>query len=83
MARELAWLSSLRCHDRDELEMALEIMRRSSASNNRNLKTLQIDLNATFTMRREIPADRIGCERSGIRTVTMSSGFEEPGWMQC
>ena len=36
--------------------------------NNRNLKTLNIDINTTFQLRREIPPGKIVVSESGIRT---------------
>jgi indole-3-glycerol phosphate synthase len=55
-------------HDFDELEMALNIPASIIGINNRNLKTLQVDLNTTFDLKQEIPADRIVVSESGIRT---------------
>jgi len=48
--------------------MALRINTSIVGINNRNLKTLQIDLNTTFALRQEIPADRIIVSESGIKT---------------
>ena len=79
MARELGMAVLFEVHDRDELEMALEIDAPIIGINNRNLKTLQIDLNATFTMRREIPADRTVVSESGIRTRDDVIRLEEAG----
>jgi indole-3-glycerol phosphate synthase len=48
--------------------MALEIGVPIIGINNRNLKTLQIDLSTTFDLKREIPAGRIVVSESGIRS---------------
>lgn len=68
MAKELGMAVLFEVHDRDELEMALEIGAPIIGINNRNLKTLQIDLSTTFDLKREIPAGRIVVSESGIRS---------------
>ena len=79
MAKELGMAVLFEVHDQGELEMALEIDAPIIGINNRNLKTLQIDLNTTFTMKREIPADRIVVSESGIRTRDDVIRLEEAG----
>lgn len=68
MATELGMNVLFEVHDFDELEMALNIPAQIIGINNRNLKTLQVDLNTTFALKQEIPADRIVVSESGIRT---------------
>ena len=68
LARELGMAVLFEVHDHAELEMALRINTSLVGINNRNLKTLQIDLNTTFALRQEIPADRIIVSESGIKT---------------
>jgi indole-3-glycerol phosphate synthase len=79
MAKEFGMAVLFEVHDQGELEMALEIDAPIIGINNRNLKTLQIDLNTTFTMKREIPADRIVVSESGIRTRDDVIRLEEAG----
>lgn len=56
-------------HDADELERALgALSSRLIGINNRNLKTLQIDLATSETLRAHIPADYTVICESGIRT---------------
>jgi len=68
MATELGMNVLFEVHDFDELEMALKIPAPIIGINNRNLKTLQVDLDTTFALKQEIPADRIIVSESGIRT---------------
>jgi len=68
LARELGLSVLFEVHDYKELEMALLIACDIIGLNNRNLKTLQIDMNTTFTLRREIPSDRIVVSESGIKS---------------
>ncbi len=68
MARELGMAVLFEVHARDELDMALKIQAPIIGINNRDLRTLQIDLNTTFALKQEIPADRIVVSESGIRT---------------
>jgi len=68
LARELGLSVLFEVHDFDELEIALRIHAPIIGINNRNLKTLSIDLNTTFELKKEIPADRIVVSESGIRT---------------
>jgi indole-3-glycerol phosphate synthase len=66
LAEELGMSVLFEVHDSDELEMALLLAAPVIGINNRNLKTLAIDLNTTFTLKKEIPADRIVVSESGI-----------------
>ncbi len=68
MASELGMAALFEVHGRDELDMALKIQAPIIGINNRDLKTLQIDLNTTFALKQEIPADRVVVSESGIRT---------------
>lgn len=65
-ARELGMAVLFEVHDRKELEMALMIDAPIIGINNRNLKTLAIDLDTTFQLRREIPEGKIVVSESGI-----------------
>ncbi len=65
-ARELGMAVLFEVHDRAELEMALLIGAPIVGINNRNLKTLAIDLGTTFQLRREIPEGTTVVSESGI-----------------
>jgi indole-3-glycerol phosphate synthase len=54
-------------HDFKELEMALLINADIIGINNRDLKTLSLDMNTTFELKKEIPRDKIIVSESGIK----------------
>lgn len=68
ISRELGMAVLFEVHDHQELEMALRIKAPVIGINNRNLKTLQIDMNTTLELKGEIPSGRIIVSESGIRT---------------
>jgi indole-3-glycerol phosphate synthase len=68
LAQELGMAVLFEVHDYEELEKALTVNARIIGINNRNLKTLSIDLAHSLTLKKEIPEDRIVVSESGIRT---------------
>jgi indole-3-glycerol phosphate synthase len=66
LAGDLGMSVLFEVHDNHELEMALTVAAPIVGINNRNLKTLEIDLDTTFALKKEIPADRIVVSESGI-----------------
>jgi indole-3-glycerol phosphate synthase len=58
----------LEVHDADELAIALEMRSPIIGINNRNLATLEVDLQTTFSLRARIPADTIVVAESGFST---------------
>ncbi|NJD56769.1 MAG: indole-3-glycerol phosphate synthase TrpC [Nitrospirae bacterium] len=79
MAKELGMAALFEVHDREELEMAFEIDAPIIGINNRNLKTLRIDLSTTFDLKRTIPRDRIIVSESGIRSRDDVVSLEKAG----
>lgn len=67
IARELGLHVLFEIHDEYDLEKALDIKANIIGINNRDLKTLRIDLSTTLRLKREIPTDRIIVSESGIR----------------
>ena len=65
-ARELGMAVLFEVHDQKELEMALLINAPIIGINNRNLKTLHIDLETTFQLKKEVPGGKIVVSESGI-----------------
>lgn len=68
LSEELGMSVLFEVHDFEELETALGIKAPIIGINNRNLKTLNIDLDTSLRLKREIPEDRVVVCESGIRT---------------
>jgi indole-3-glycerol phosphate synthase len=68
LAQELGMAVLFEIHDYEELEKALTVNASVIGINNRNLKTMTIDLAHSLTLKKEIPEDRIVVSESGIRT---------------
>jgi indole-3-glycerol phosphate synthase len=79
LARELGLSVLFEVHDFAELETALRIHAPVIGINNRNLKTLAIDLNTTFELKKEIPEARAVVSESGIKTRDDVLRLEEAG----
>lgn len=79
LSRELGLAVLFEVHDHKELEMVLKTEAAIIGINNRNLKTLQIDLNTTFALKKEMPREKIVVSESGIRTRQDVLRLEEAG----
>jgi indole-3-glycerol phosphate synthase len=55
-------------HDATELAIALDIGARIVGVNNRNLRTLEVDVHASEELIAKIPGDVVGVSESGLRT---------------
>ena len=67
-------------HDESELERALGVGANIIGVNNRDLKTLEVDLEVSFRLRPRIPADRIAVSESGIKTRQHLRRLAEAGY---
>lgn len=67
LADELGLSVLFEVHDFKELEMALMIDADIIGINNRDLKTLRVDLNTTLNLKIEIPSHKIIVSESGIK----------------
>jgi len=79
LCRELGLSVLFEVHDHDELEKALRVGAEMIGINNRDLKTLVIDLETTFLLKRETPSDRITVSESGIKTHDDFKRLEQAG----
>lgn len=68
LAEELRMSVLFEVHDLKELEMALFIDAPIIGINNRDLKTMKIDLNTTLKLKKELPPEKIIVAESGIKS---------------
>ena len=66
-AERVGLQSLIEIHDEDDLKKALKLKSKLFGINNRNLKTLEVDLNTTKILAPKIPEDKIIICESGIR----------------
>ena len=67
MVRDLSIASLVEVHNQEEMERVLTTDARIIGINNRNLRTFQVSLDTTFTLRPSVPSDRLVVSESGIQ----------------
>jgi indole-3-glycerol phosphate synthase len=67
-ARELGLATLVEVHDEEELRRAIDSGARVIGVNNRNLRTLGVDVDASYRLAPGIPADVTGVSESGLRS---------------
>jgi len=67
MASELGLDVLFEVHDYDDLDKVLRIDAQIIGINNRDLKTLKVDINRTFLLKKEIPSEKTTVSESGIK----------------
>lgn len=79
-AGELGLATLTEVHDRRELDRALDAGADIIGVNNRNLRTLEVDLDASRTLIEAIPEDVVAVAESGLRTATDLAGLRRAGY---
>jgi indole-3-glycerol phosphate synthase len=80
LAKDIGLSVVFEVHNFKELEMALRLLNAEVIGiNNRDLETLNINLNTTFELKKEIPLDKIVLSESGIKTREDVRRFDNAG----
>jgi len=67
-AHDLGLATLVEVHDEEELDRAVESGARLVGVNNRNLRTLAVDVEASYRLARRIPRDVVGVSESGLQS---------------
>jgi len=66
-------------HDGAELQRALRLKTPLVGINNRNLRTFEVDIQTSITLKPEVPADRLLVTESGILSTTEVKTLRDAG----
>jgi indole-3-glycerol phosphate synthase len=67
-ARDHALAALVEVHDAEEMSRAGDAGARIIGVNNRNLRTLTVDVDASFALARQLPPAAIGVSESGLKS---------------
>ena len=79
-ASDLGLAALVEVHDTDECRRAAAAGAAIIGVNNRNLRTLQVDMHASRDVARALPADVIGISESGLRTPADLQAMRQLGY---
>jgi indole-3-glycerol phosphate synthase len=79
-ARALGLAALVEVHDAEEVDRALAAGAEIIGVNNRNLRTLQVDVRASELAAARIPADVIAVSESGLRTAADLDRLQQLGY---
>lgn len=80
ISRSLRVAALVEVHREEELERALAAEAKIVGVNNRNLKTLEVDLETSFRLRTKIPSSCLAVSESGIKTPEDLRRLSEAGF---
>lgn len=80
LGRELGMEALVEVHTREELQRALAVRARIIGVNNRNLRTLEVRVETSMELIKEIPEDCIAVCESGLRTHEDLLRFQAAGF---
>lgn len=80
LSKELGLAALVEVHDEAELDRALTADAKLIGVNNRNLRTLEVDLETSFRLRARIPADVTAISESGVRTPADLKRLDQAGY---
>jgi indole-3-glycerol phosphate synthase len=80
LSQRLGVAALVEVHTAEELERAIAAGARLLGVNNRNLKTMEVDLETSFRLRKRIPAGCLAVSESGIKTAVDLRRLGEAGF---